>query len=301
MEHTDEAVIQRRALLQFLALTALAPLPARPAALAAAPALMLANIYRQGMTVADYWVSEKYDGVRGFWDGRQLLTRGGEQVAAPAWFTAGWPAVAMDGELWAGHGAFAKAVSTARQQTPADGAWRGMVFMVFDLPAQGGTFDERIPALNRLVAQLNRPWVRPVTQTKLANHAELMALMRKTVNAGGEGLVLHRGASLYRGLRSDDLVKLKPFEDAEARVIGHVAGRGRYEGAMGALLVETPSGLRFKLGTGFTAAQRRHPPPVGTWVTYRFRDINPSGVPRFASFLRLGEDMPSSSLPGPSS
>ena len=128
-------------------------------------------------------------------------------------------------------------------------------------------------------------------QTKVTNHAALQARMRQTVKAGGEGLMLHRGASLYKGARNDDLLKVKPHEDAEARVVAHIPGQGKYTGMLGALLVETDTGQRFKLGTGFTDAQRRHPPAIGAWVTYRFRDVNPSGVPRFASFLRIREDM----------
>jgi len=294
MQDTHPTGIPRRTLLPLPLMTLMALMaPLAPlSAQAKVPALMRPNVYRPGMPIADYWVSEKFDGVRGFWNGQQLLTRGGEQITPPAWFTEGWPAEAMDGELWAGHGAFSQAVSTVRQQTPLDTAWRGMTFMVFDLPAQGGTFDARIPALTRLLAQLNRPWVRPVVQSKLANREALMALMRDTVRAGGEGLVLHRGDSAYRGVRSDDLLKLKPFEDAEARVVAHVAGRARYAGAMGALLVETSAGLRFKLGSGFTAAQRHDPPPIGSWVTYRFRGSNPSGVPRFATFMRASEGLP---------
>ena len=52
-----------------------------------APPLMLAKVYRNGVSLPEYWVSEKYDGVRGYWDGQRLLTRGGEAIAAPAWFT----------------------------------------------------------------------------------------------------------------------------------------------------------------------------------------------------------------------
>ena len=288
MQPMPTTAVRRRSVMQWLFL---AGFGSTPPARAEPPSLMLANVYRQGMPLADYWVSEKYDGVRGFWDGHELRTRGGEHVAAPAWFTAGWPPEAMDGELWAGRGAFATAVSTVRQQQASDAAWRRMAFMVFDLPAHGGPFDERIPALNRRVAALNQPWVRAVAQSRVASHAALMALMRRTVQAGGEGLVLHRGASWYRGLRSDDLLKLKPFEDAEARVVAHVAGRGRHAGTMGALVVETPAGQRFRLGTGFSDAERRDPPAVGSWVTYRFRDLNPSGLPRFASFLRIRADL----------
>jgi DNA ligase-1 len=268
-----------------------------PAAVSApaAPLLMLANVYRPGVNLDDYWVSEKFDGVRGYWDGEKLLTRGGEQVNAPPWFTAGWPRTPMDGELWAGRGQFPKAVSTVRQQTPNDEAWRGMRFMVFDLPAQGGPFTERIAALNGVVGRIRQPWVQAVPQSKVAGHPALLALLDKTVQDGGEGLMLHRGTSLYQGLRNDDLLKVKTHEDSEARVIGHLPGKGKYEGMMGAMLVEMPAtatqpALRFKLGTGFTDAQRQDPPAVGTRVTYRFRGLNESGIPRFASFIRVRED-----------
>lgn len=270
-----------------------APTPATAAT--SAPPLMLANVYRPGVVLADYWVSEKYDGVRGYWDGKALWTRGGERVAVPAWFTAGWPGVPLDGELWAGHGQFSKAVSTVRQQTPSDDAWRTMRFMVFDLPAQGGPFSERIPALNGLISQIDQPWVQPVAQFRVASHQALHSLLLKTVKAGGEGLMLHRGDSLYKGQRSDDLLKFKTHDDSEARVVAHIAGKGKYAGQLGALLVEMPAAtgqraLRFKLGSGFTDVQRQNPPSLGVLVSYRFRGLNDSGIPRFATFLRVRVD-----------
>ncbi len=271
--------------------------PAPPLMAATAPALMLAKVYQAGISLPDYWVSEKYDGVRGYWDGEKLLTRGGERIAVPAWFTAGWPKVPMDGELWAGRGQFARALSTVRQQTPDDAAWRTMRFMVFDLPAQGGSFNERIPALNGLVSRIDQPWVQGVAQLKLANHQALQSLLAKTVKLGGEGLMLHRGASLYKGQRTDDLLKVKTHEDTEARVIAHIPGQGKYAGALGALLVELPEadgkpGQRFKLGSGFSDAERQKPPAIGSTVTFRFRGLNDSGIPRFASFMRVHENMP---------
>jgi DNA ligase-1 len=256
---------------------------------------MLAKAYQAGISLPDYWVSEKYDGVRGYWDGEKLLTRGGEHVAAPAWFTAGWPKVPMDGELWAGHGQFARAVSTVRQQTPNDAAWRAMRFMVFDLPAQGGPFSDRIPALGGLVSRIDQPWVQAVAQSKVASRPALQALLATTVKHGGEGLMLHRGVSLYKSGRNDDLLKLKTHEDTEARVVAHIPGKGKYTGVVGALLVEMPgqdgkAAQRFKLGSGLSDEQRRNPPPVGSTVTYRFRGLNDSGIPRFASFMRTRED-----------
>jgi len=259
---------------------------------ASPPPLMLADVYRQGLPLADYWISEKYDGVRGYWDGTALWTRGGERVVAPAWFVAPLPRVPLDGELWAGRGRFALAVSTVRSQTPNDLAWREMRFMVFDLPRQPGDFTTRLGALRKLLPIVAAPWVVPVAQERATTHEALRALMDKTVRMGGEGLMLHRGASPYRGERNADLLKVKPHDDAEARVIAHLDGKGRHAGRLGALLVEMPDGQRFRLGGGFTDAQRDDPPPVGAWVTYRYNGVHPGGLPRFARFLRVREDLP---------
>lgn len=255
-----------------------------------APALMLANLYRAAIDLDAYWVSEKFDGVRGYWDGEQLLTRGGTVVQAPAWFTAGWPHHALDGELWSGRGQFETTVSTVRSQTPDDAAWRKLRFMVFDLPQNPDTFDQRLAAIGAAVQKINQPWVQAVVQTKAPNHAALSARLKTIVRQGGEGLMLHRGSSLYQGVRSDDLLKLKLFEDAEAKVVGQVAGKGKYQGQLGSLLVETSEGQRFKIGSGLSDALRRSPPPIGSWVTYRYRGTHESGLPRFATFLRIRKD-----------
>lgn len=257
-----------------------------------APPLMLAKVYQPGVALADYWVSEKYDGIRGYWDGRQLLTRGGLRIAVPDWFVANWPATAMDGELWAGKGQFQKVLSTASQQSPDDAAWKGLRFMVFDLPAHGGRFTDRIPALNALVNQIGQAWVQAVPQTRLSGTQALQTRLQQTVDDGGEGMMLHRGASLYAGGRSDDLLKVKTHEDSDARVVGYVPGQGKYAGQLGALMVEIPAAkgqpaLRFKLGSGLSDEQRRQPPPIGSVVTYRFRGTTGSGLPRFATFLRV--------------
>ena len=129
---------------------------------------MLANVYSPSVALEGCWFSEKYDRVRGFWDGQQLITRGGQSVNAPRWFTANWPAPPMDGELWAGRGQFQKAASTVRQRTPDDAAWRGIKFMVFDLPGEPGPFTQRLIALNNAVNKLGVPWVQAVPQAKPA-------------------------------------------------------------------------------------------------------------------------------------
>jgi DNA ligase-1 len=280
------ASLPRRALL--IALTAL---PFASSATQRGPRpLMLANVYRPDVPLADYWVSEKYDGVRAYWDGQQLWTRHGHVINAPAWFTAGWPDHPLDGELWAGRNRFTAASSAAAKDGADNAAWREMRYMVFDLPAHAGTFDQRLPELAHALSTRAIPWLQMVAQRKVNDDTVLHTLLRETVRAGGEGLVLHRGASLYRGERSDDLLKLKEQLDAEATVIGHVPGKGKYEGMVGALWVQTPEGVKFKLGSGLRDTERASAPAIGSLVTYRYLGLHPDGTPRFASFVRVRVD-----------
>jgi DNA ligase-1 len=258
------------------------------AATAERPPLALANNYDEAeVDLSRYWVSEKYDGVRAYWDGTRLLTRAGHVIHAPDWFIAAWPATPLDGELWAGRGQFETVTATVRDLTPDPQAWRNIRFMVFDLPAHAGRFEARLAALQSLLATLRTDWVERVPHSRISSHAELDVRLQAIADAGGEGLMLHRGDSFYRAERSDDLLKLKPYQDAEAQVVGHLPGQGKYLGMLGALLVRNADGLQFRIGTGFTDRQRREPPPVGSWVTYSYHNVTGRGIPRFARFLRV--------------
>ena len=255
---------------------------------AAPPPLLLANDYDDvAVDVSRYWVSEKYDGVRAYWDGKQLVTRAGNTIHAPEWFTRGWPAEPLDGELWAGRGQFEQVTATVRDLEPDDDAWRHIRFMVFDLPAHGGAFSSRLETLRSLLSPLRIEWLRGVPQSRIADDASLHLQLETIASTGGEGLMLHRDDSLYRAERSDDLLKLKPYQDAEARVVAHLPGQGKYLGMLGALLVRNDDGLQFRIGTGFTDEQRRHPPPIGSQITFSYHNLTARGIPRFARFLRV--------------
>jgi DNA ligase-1 len=251
------------------------------------PRMMLATSYKGGIDVTEYWVSEKLDGVRGRWDGHRLRTRSGLAIAPPTWFTANWPAVPIDGELWIGRGRFDAISTIVRAPVADDRAWRRVRFMAFDLPAHGGRFEARVMAMRILLGNARIAWLRPVTQFRVPDAAGLDARLRVVVAAGGEGLMLHHRNARYRIGRSEDLLKYKPYDDAEARVVAYSTGQGKYAGMLGALIVVRPNGLRFRLGSGFTDAQRAQPPPIGSQVTFRYNGVTANGVPRFARFLRM--------------
>ena len=257
-----------------------------------AATLPIGDVAATPRPIAEYWVSEKLDGVRGRWDGRRLWTRGGFPVDAPAWFTAGWPDTAMDGELWLGRGRFEEASSLVRNPPADDAAWRGMRFIVFDLPDHGGSFGERVAAMRRLAGPGVPHWLRPVAQSRVADRRQLDARLAAVLAAGGEGLMLHHDAARYLAGRTPGLLKLKPHDDAEARVIAHMPGRGKYAGLVGALLVERDDGARFRLGSGLSDAERAAPPGIGSLVTYRYSGLTVNGLPRFPRYLRLREPAP---------
>lgn len=256
-------------------------------AYAKAPDILLAHIYQQGIDVREYLVSEKLDGIRAIWDGTQLVSRQGHPMQAPAWFTKRFPKQSLDGELWIARGQFELLSSTVRQSVPEDAAWQKVRYYVFELPDTAGSFADRARQIEQLVLHANSPYLKAIRQFHVNDEQALKRTLDSVVARHGEGLMLHRADAPYVTGRNHALLKLKPQLDAEAKVIAHLPGKGKYQGKMGALLVETPDGVQFRLGTGFTDAERANPPPIGSQVTYIYRDLTNKGKPKFASFLRI--------------
>jgi DNA ligase-1 len=251
---------------------------------------LLANEVGPKVDPANYLVSEKYDGVRAIWDGKVLRFRSGRAVNAPAWFISKLPAHTLDGELWLARGRFETLSGIVRKAEPQDDEWRQIKYMIFELPEASGTFAERARRIKEIVAQTRWPRLVAVDQFRVADRAALKRKLDEVVRGGGEGLMLHLADAAYMTGRSDVLLKLKPLQDTEAVVIEHIPGNGKYLGMMGALRVQSPDGKRFLIGTGFTDQTRKSPPPVGATITYTYRGLTNSGLPRFASYLRMREE-----------
>ena len=254
----------------------------------AAPALAptLATVYRGQVEPAGCLVSEKYDGVRALWDGERLRHRSGRLVAVPRGFVAALPPVPLDGELWLGRGRFDAVSAIVRKVAPRREEWAGVRYMVFELPGGAGSFAARSQRLAAIVAAAGSPQLLAAPQERIDGAAALQRRLDAVVAGGGEGLVLHVASAPWAAGRSDALLKLKPHLDAEAVVVGHRGGAGKYEGQVGALDVEAADGRRFLVGSGLSDTLRRHPPARGEVITYRYRDLTSSGLPRFATYLR---------------
>jgi DNA ligase 1 len=248
------------------------------------PPLLLAHAWAGDVDLAGWWMSEKLDGVRAYWDGKQFLSRLGNPYHAPEWFVAGLPEVPLDGEIWGGRKKFQRTVSIARRQDRSD-HWKELAYVVFDAPAMDAPFEDRLAFCEDRLRTHPAPHAKhhPHEVCKGVDH--LKAELARVEALGGEGLMLRRPGSRYEVGRSTSLLKVKSFHDAEARVVAHSAGEGRHKGRVGALVLEMAGGVRFSVGTGLSDEDRRNPPPIGALVTYRYQELSEGGVPRFPSYV----------------
>jgi DNA ligase-1 len=255
------------------------------------PPLLLAERWESDIDLAGWWMSEKLDGVRAFWDGKQFLSRQGNLYHAPDWFVAGLPDVPLDGELWIGRKKFQRTTSIVRRQDKSE-HWKEVTFVVFDAPAMLDVFEERVAFFTDHLRRHAPPHARPLEHELCRDLDHLRRELARVEALGGEGLMLRQPRSKYEVGRSATLLKVKSFHDAEARVIGHLEGRGKHKGRLGALEVELPDGTRFSVGTGFSDAERQAPPPVGSVITFRYQELSEGGVPRFPSYVGLHTETP---------
>ncbi|CAE6903445.1 DNA ligase [Vibrio sp. B1FLJ16] len=250
------------------------------------PFVSLAETYQVGIDISEYWYSEKLDGIRAYWTGQHLVTRNGNRIYAPAWFTDPLPDYPLDGELWAGRGNFHLVQQTVLDKTPVDKAWQKIDLMLFDMPYSAGDYRKRYYNIQNLVFGIDEPHIKYVEHKTIQDEAHLFSQLDKISLSDGEGVMLRKVSSRYQAGRGSDLLKLKRYEDTEATVIGYKPGTGRLLGMMGALLVRMPDGTEFYIGSGFTDEVRRNPPRLGSTITFRYNGFTHTGKPKFARFLR---------------
>ncbi|KAF8077962.1 DNA ligase/mRNA capping enzyme [Lyophyllum atratum] len=261
----------------------------------AVPELLLANKWdlETGPDPTGWWISEKLDGVRTYYDGKQMISRLGNPFTPPKWFLEKLPNdVTLDGELFGGRGEFQSTVSIVK--TVNSPHWKDITFQIFDIPSKADDpFEERIDFLKKTFGPGGShasDKVNVVEHEEAKSRKHVLDKLKEIESLGGEGLMLRKPASQYEGRRSGTLLKIKTFYDAEAVVTGYVPGKGRNKGTTGALKCKMESGKTFNVGTGLNDKQRKNPPKVGAIITYRFQELTRDGVPRFPSYIGEAAD-----------
>ena len=258
------------------------------------PKLLLANDFRDfpDLDPTGWWWSSKLDGLRAYWTGKEFISRQGNRFYAPEFFTKDLPDHPLDGELYIGRGTglFEETMSIVRSQDAGD-RWKKICFVVFDAPEIEGPFEYRMSVFAQKCEKINSPYLKAHPHFKVQSRKHLEEELARVEALGGEGLMLRQPGSLYERCRSNTLLKYKPFKDAEAVVIAHASGKGKHKGQLGALVVRTPEGKEFNLGTGLTDKERRNPPPIGCTITYSYTGFTNSALPKCCSFVRIREDV----------
>nr|WP_314240275.1 DNA ligase [uncultured Campylobacter sp.] len=258
----------------------------------------------KGQNVGGWLVSEKLDGVRAYWDGRNLLSRNGKILAAPEGWSAHFPPFALDGELYTARGEFEKIQSIVMDKMPSATAWSEIKFYVFDVPEASGGLLERLSELEKFILQNPQAGqnLKIIKQVKVKDNAEFEAFAEAVIAKGGEGAVVREPNAPYERKRSKNALKYKKFKDAECEVTAINAGTGKYVGLMGSVTCKAlsaagsnldeqiASGVKFKIGSGFSDEERANPPKIGSIITYKYQNLTAKGVPRFPVFLRVRED-----------
>lgn len=253
--------------------------------------IMLPEVYDNNISVVGWLMSEKLDGVRAYWDGTRLLSKNGNSFQPPSRFLHNLPPFPLEGELWGGHGTFEQTVAAVKKQQPHNG-WLSLQFAIFDVPKANGSFSERIQSAVTWFNTHPSRFSHVIPQQLITDPHQLQVKLKRIEELGGEGLIVRNPESLYKTGRSRDILKIKNFYDAEAVVIDHIPGKGRNRGRLGALLVHLvdDKDIIFKIGTGFTDAERDNPPPPGTIITFKFYGYYASGIPKFPSYMRIRSD-----------
>ncbi|WP_084211774.1 DNA ligase [Geoalkalibacter subterraneus] len=264
-------------------------LEAAPSFASSAGGQMLPRTYTEQVDVTGWLMSEKLDGVRGRWDGRRLWSKNGHLFHPPEEFIRGLPDFPLDGEIWGGRGTFGETAAVV-QRSRDDEGWLQLKFAVFDVPEAGTDFFQRIARAEKWFAAHPSDYAFVLSQKIVQNRDHLQEELRRVEGLGGEGLMVRRPDAFYRVGRSAGILKVKSFQDAEAAVVAHIPGSGRNRGRLGSLRVELDNGIQFRIGSGFSDAQRENPPPIGAVVTFKHYGFYPSGIPKFPSFLRVRKD-----------
>jgi DNA ligase-1 len=248
------------------------------------PDLLLLKVYKD-QNISGWVMSEKLDGVRAYWNGKELISRQGNVIHAPKYFTKNLPSFELDGELWTKRADFENISSIVRDRIPSD-KWQSVMYNIFEVPHSEGNLTQRLAKAKKFEGK----YLKVIKQLPVKNRAELQAFLKEVEQKGGEGVVVRDPNAEYIAKRTSKVLKVKSFLDTECEVIGYTKGKGKYKGKFGALKCQMDNGKVFKICSGFSDKERENPPDIGSRVTFKYKELTKNGMPRFPIFLRIREE-----------
>lgn len=255
-------------------------------AFAAKPDLFLLKKYDETKNIIGWVVSEKLDGVRGFWDGKRLLTRSGNELYPPKWFLENYPPFAIDGELWTKRADFENIVSIVRSKN-SNIRWQDITHNIFEVPNQSGGVLQRLDILSKYLQQNPSKFIKIIEQLPIKSKKQIKLLLDKVVSNNGEGLVVRNPNTPYQVGRLSNALKLKKYIDDECMVIEILKGKGKFFNKMGSIKCRLKNNDIVKIGSGFTDLEREYFVKIGTKITFKYYGRTKKGKYKYPVFLRI--------------
>ncbi len=237
-----------------------------------------------------WYLSEKLDSVRAFWDGDKLCSKKGKRYNLPDYFCDDFPESALDGELYMGKGNAHKLALLLQKKKPKDEEWNEVKFIVYDAPELKLPFKDRLDRLRQAFRLPISPYITLAEYKLCGGSKDLADELDRVEKDGGEGFILRDPKGFYVKGKSNSVLDVSAFHYEEAEIIGHEQGKGKHEGLTGGLQVQNVYDIVFSVTMGMTDAWRKNPPKIGSKITYKFKSVNDMGVPLRPSIVRTGDD-----------
>lgn len=261
-----------------------------------------------------------------------LWSRYGKVIHCPEKWAADLPKAILAGELWMGRGRFQATMSVARNMNKSMHEWKNINYLIYDAPPveewlkdgriHSGSFKSELtgmmswaglrgfglegPAKGTLYLS-SYAWLKSaicdlahcslVQQTILPYDSQAARTvidkeMERVLGLGGEGLIVRDPIAPWIASRSYKVLKYKPFETAQGRIISYVESQ-KEPGYVGAFTLISPIGpegedVQFEIANGFTDEQRRierFEEWKGKTITYRYRELTVAGIPKEARYV----------------
>ncbi|MCP4970117.1 MAG: DNA ligase [Arcobacter sp.] len=243
--------------------------------------------YKGDENISTWVMSEKLDGIRAVWTGKELVSKKGNKIYAPKWFTVNFPNFKLDGELWTKRDDFENIQNIVMDKKPSI-KWNKITYNIFEVPNSKGDFFKRLEKAKIYFKKNDTRYVKIIDQIKIKDKNHLDNFLENIVLKKGEGVIIKDPFKSYHTGRSPHILKVKKVYDMEGSVIA--INISKKTNKLKSLTLKLKNGVVFNLGGGFSKKQRDKSFKKGDIVTFKYYGFTKYGKPKFASFLRLRKE-----------